>query len=238
MTPQDLLADGAARVGVALPADAAAAILRHCELVMSHSPRLGLSGRSSIEDLIREDVVDSLAVAPLLPEGASLLDIGSGAGFPGITLALARPDLSVVLCEPSRKRAAFLRLCLVDLDLPGVSLVQRRAEDLGRDGVHRAAHALLLARAVAALPTLAELGLPLLEVGGRLLAMKGPAAEREAQTAAGFIERLGGRVVGVQHLPSPLSGKDRRVVVVEKVAVTPDAYPRRPPALGRMPRGG
>jgi 16S rRNA (guanine527-N7)-methyltransferase len=169
-------------------------------------------------------VADSLVLLPFLGEARRVVDVGSGGGLPGLPLKIARPELEVTLIESDQAKAAFLVQAAARLGLRGVEVLAVRAEEAGRDARHREAYDVAVARAVAALPALVELCLPLVRVGGRLLAQK--TSGDEVAAAARALEMLGGEVVGVEAAAS--SARDKGVVViVAKVRPTPDAYPRR-----------
>jgi 16S rRNA (guanine527-N7)-methyltransferase len=169
-------------------------------------------------------VADSLVLLPFLGEARRVVDVGSGGGLPGLPLKIARPELEVTLIEADQAKAAFLVQAAARLGLRGVEVLAVRAEEAGRDARHREAYDVAVARAVAALPALVELCLPLVRVGGRLLAQK--TSGDEVAAAARALEMLGGEVVGVEAAAS--SARDKGVVViVAKVRPTPDAYPRR-----------
>lgn len=210
----ELIHEAARSPALPVSPEQAAALVRHCELIIRHGRRTNLTGRSDVEALIREDVADSLALVPLIKSRDRLLDLGSGAGFPGIPIAICREDLALTLCEPRRKRAAFLRLVIVELGLRTVELVAARAEGLATDPAHAGAYDVVTARAVADLADLARIAMPLLRDGGRLLAMKGPRAEDEAMSAAEAIGESGARLVAVHETPNPLAGKAHVVVEI------------------------
>jgi 16S rRNA (guanine527-N7)-methyltransferase len=192
----------------------------------------GLIGRPD-----RALLEDSLVLLDFLPPGAlRVIDVGSGAGLPGLPLRLARPDLSLTLLEANQRKAAFLVQTAATLGLSGVEVVARRAEDAGHDPRHREAYDFALARALAAMPVLVELCLPFVAVGGRLLAMKTDAAA-EAAAAVGAISRLGGELVKIGDAASAARSLGQ-VVVVEKVRPTPPEFPRRPGVPGRRPLAG
>ncbi len=163
------------------------------------------------------------------------IDIGSGAGFPGVPIKIARPDLRITLLEATGKKARFLEELIADLGLPGVSIVNERAETLAHDPEHREAYALAMARAVAPLRVLLELSLPFLRVGGHLAAVKGSGAEREVREAAHSLEILGGEVVAMRKVDVPGPGPEPTLVVVRKVQATPGRYPRRPGVPSKRP---
>jgi len=169
-------------------------------------------------------VADSLVLLPFLGDARRVVDVGSGGGLPGLPLKIARPELEVTLIEADQAKAAFLVQAAARLGLRGVEVLAVRAEEAGRHARHREAYDVAVARAVAALPALVELCLPLVRVGGRLLAQK--TSGDEVAAAARALEMLGGEVVGVEAAGS--SARDRGVVViVAKVRPTPEAYPRR-----------
>lgn len=190
----------------------------------------GLTGRPD-----RELVEDSLVLLPFLGTARDLIDVGSGGGLPGLALRAVRPELRVTLLEAHGRKAAFLIHATAVLSLTGVEVVAARAETAGHDPRLREAFELATARALAPMPVLAELCLPFVRVGGRLLAMKA-GADREVAEAEPAIRILGGRVVEVATAPSRLRAQGQ-VVVVEKVAATPGHYPRRPGVPQRRPLG-
>lgn len=155
----------------------------------------------------------------------SLIDIGSGAGFPGLPLKLLCPDLRLTLVESVGKKAAFLRHIVGLLALEYVEVLQARAETLGHDPQHRARYPVATARAVADLGVLVEYALPLLQVGGRLLAPKGAAIDAEVARAQQVCGLLGARLLTVEPVHLPAS-PPRTLVVIEKQTSTPPAYPR------------
>lgn len=177
-------------------------------------------------------IADSLVLLPYLAGAQRLVDVGSGGGLPGLPLKLARPELEVTLIEADQAKAAFLVQAAAGLGLSGVDVLAVRAEDAGRDLRFRETFDVAVARAVAAMPALVELCLPLVRVGGRLLAQKTDRAEVEAARQA--IKRLGGEVTAVETAASAARDKGL-VVVVAKVRPTPDGYPRRAGVPVRRP---
>lgn len=177
-------------------------------------------------------IEDCLVLVDHLGDARKVVDVGSGAGLPGLPLKIVRPDLELTLIEADQGKAAFLVHACASLGLTRVEVVARRAEEVGHDPRLREAFDAAVARALAPLPVLVELCLPLVRVGGRLLAQK---TEREDPGAAGHaIELMGGALAAVH--PSP-SGARRTgtVVVVDKVRPTPAVYPRRPGIPARKP---
>jgi 16S rRNA (guanine527-N7)-methyltransferase len=177
-----------------------------------------------------ELIQDSLVLVGHLSDANSLVDVGSGGGLPGLPLKIVRPQLSVTLIEADQAKAAFLVQACARLELSGVEVVARRAEDAGHDERYREMFDVAVARALAPMPVLAELCLPFVRVGGRLLAQK-----TDKDEAAGHaIEVLGGELASVDPAPST-ARRAGTVVVISKVRTTPAAYPRRPGIPSRKP---
>jgi len=173
-------------------------------------------------------VADSLVIVDHLGDATRLVDVGSGGGLPGLVLKIARPDLDVTLVEADQAKAAFLVQASAKLAVE-VEVVARRAEDAARDVRYREQFDIAVARALAPMRTLVELCLPFVRVGGRLLAQK-----TDIEEASHAIEVLGGRLESV--IATPSAARVRGViVVVAKVASTPDAYPRRAGLPNRKP---
>ena len=179
-----------------------------------------------------ELVADSLVLLDHLGDAHTVVDVGSGGGLPGLPLKIGRPDLAITLLEADQAKAAFLVQACAALGLPGVEVVARRAEDAGHDLRYREAFDLAVARALAPMPVLAELCLPFVRPGGRLLAQKTDREEVEA--AARALEVLGGSLESVHAAPST-ARRAGVVVVVAKVTSTPAEYPRRAGVPRRRP---
>ena len=177
-------------------------------------------------------VSDSLVLLEHLGNAKKLVDVGSGGGLPGLPLKIARPELSVTLVEADQDKAAFLVRACAALGLPDVEVVARRAEEVGQDPLYREAFDLAVARALAPMPVLAELCLPLVKVGGRLLAQK--TSSEDVDRAARAIDVLGGALNRVAAAPST-AREAGTVVIIDKSRPTPPAYPRRPGVPSRKP---
>ena len=172
-----------------------------------------------------ELVDDSLVLLEHLGDARTVVDVGSGGGLPGLPLKIARPDLNLTLVEADQAKAAFIVRTCAALGLHGVEVLARRAEAVGRDPLYRETFDVAVARALAPMPVLAELCLPLVRVGGRLLAQK--TESEDLAIAAHAIEILGGALRRVVAAPSAVRTAGT-VVIIDKVRSTPSAYPRRP----------
>ena len=177
-------------------------------------------------------IADSLVLLEHLGEAAKVVDVGSGGGLPGLPLKIARPALSLTLVEADQAKAAFLVRACAALGLRDVEVLARRAEDVGRDPLYRESFDAAVARALAPMPVLAELCLPLVRVGGRLLAQK--TAREDLERATNAIETLGGALNRVVAAPSD-ARRAGTVVIVDKLRPTPARYPRRPGIPARKP---
>jgi 16S rRNA (guanine527-N7)-methyltransferase len=200
--------------------------------------RFNLTAITDWDGVLVRHFLDSLSCLKALPQtdlsGLRVIDVGTGAGFPGLALKIVCPGMRLTLLEATRKKVTFLEHIVRVLDLE-VEVIHMRAEELGRDPTHRERYDWALARAVAEMPTLAEYLLPLVRVGGAVLAQKGEDATAEVQRAEAAIVTLGGRVR--QLVPVELRGlaETRYLVVVDKVAATPEKYPRRPGVPRKSP---
>jgi 16S rRNA (guanine527-N7)-methyltransferase len=164
-----------------------------------------------------------------------MIDVGTGAGFPGIPIKILYPNLKLTLVESVGKKAMFCQHVVQVLGLEQVDVVQARAEDLGQDPNHRERYDWAVARAVANLNVLSEYLLPLVRVGGAVLAQKGENGPAEAQSAEGAMHLLGGKLRQLIPVSLPGVADDRYLIVVDKVAATPPRYPRKPGIPAKQP---
>ncbi len=204
------------------------------ELVLERNQVMNLTAITEPKDVAALHLLDSLELAALAGlEAGRLVDVGCGAGFPGVPTAIARPGLQVTLLDSLGKRVDFLREACGKLGLENVECIHQRAEEFA--GARREAFDFAVSRAVAALPVLYELCLPLVKVGGKMLAMKSTNSDEEIQGAGHAAEILGGRVEWVKDYTIPTTDVVHRVVCVEKVKATPGKYPRRFALIKKQP---
>lgn len=204
------------------------------ELVLERNQVMNLTAITEPKDVAALHLLDSLELAALAGlEAGRLVDVGCGAGFPGVPTAIARPGLQVTLLDSLGKRVDFLREACGKLGLENVECIHQRAEEFA--GARREAFDFAVSRAVAALPVLCELCLPLVKVGGKMLAMKSANSDGEIQGAGHAAEVLGGRVEWVKDYTIPTTDVVHRVVCVEKVKATPGKYPRRFALIKKQP---
>ncbi|MCC7358015.1 MAG: 16S rRNA (guanine(527)-N(7))-methyltransferase RsmG [Anaerolineales bacterium] len=226
---EHLINGAKALLGLELTRDQIAAFQTYTDELRAWNARFNLTAITDDADIQVKHFLDSLSLLPLLRPGAPgrLIDVGAGAGFPGLPLKIMRPELAVTLVEATGKKAKFCEAVAARLGLTGVTVVNARAEDVGQDPAHRERYDWAVARAVAALPVLAEYLLPLVKIGGQAVAQKGANAPHEAQAAAAAVSLLGGGPAQLRPVALPGVAEARYVVVYPKLATTPRAYPRR-----------
>ena len=236
------LLNGAKALGLLLTADQQAAFQCYYEELVAWNQKFNLTAITEYEQVQVRHFLDSLSC--LLAEEAKFalrradaraIDIGTGAGFPGIPLKMVCPGLRLTLLEATGKKVSFLEHLVERLKLHRVTVVHARAEDLAHDPLHRQQYDLALARAVADLPVLVEYMLPFCQVGGWVIAQKGEAGAAEAWNAERSVTLLGGELRRVVPVELPGLSEDRSLVVIEKVSPTPEIYPRRPGIPSKRP---
>jgi 16S rRNA (guanine527-N7)-methyltransferase len=197
--------------------------------LLEWNQKVNLTAITDPEQIETKHFLDSLSVIPILREFVvkELIDVGTGAGFPGIPIKILLPDVNVTLVESIGKKVDFCREVTARLDLHGIQAVLGRAEELGQDPGFREKFDVGIARAVAQLDTLAEYLLPLIHLGGRMLAQKGHTGPEEVQKAEHAIRVMGGRLNKLVPITLPGICEDRYIIIVDKVSATPQKYPRR-----------
>ena len=219
----------AAAAGIPLNAEQAEKFETYHRMLIEANARFNLTRVPDDEaEAIDRNYLDCIApLAVGLPAAhASLIDVGSGAGFPGIPLAICLPETKIVLMDSLGKRVEFLQSVIEALHLNACA-VHLRAEDGARRPEYREAFDLATARAVAPLNLLCEYLLPFVKVGGQMLALKGPGLDEEVAAAENALAILGGRFLRSDALPIPGRDWDHRAAWIEKAAATPDKYPRK-----------
>ena len=235
----EVLVEGAARLGIDLDGGQVERFRSCYDELISWNENVNLTAVTGLEEVQERHFLDSLAVASALPETVldgrdRLLDVGSGAGFPGLPLKIAYPRIDITLLEATRKKTAFLRHVVDRLGLEGVEVVTGRAEEEAHRPEIRERFGAVASRALARLDVLAELCLPFCAVGGMMIAQKGQKVEEELRKARNAIETMGGRADGRDMLVASPVGIGT-LVVIEKIRETPTSYPRRPGIPSKRP---
>ena len=225
-TLEMLLKEGAHEYGVSLDDSKTAALLQYKRLLMEWNEKINLTAIEEDREVVLKHFVDSLSIMPFLKEIHHIVDVGTGAGFPGIPLKIAQPELEVVLMDSLEKRIGFLNAVISALQLKGITAVHSRAEDAGIASQYREKFDAAVARAVASLPVLLEYCLPMVKTGGIFIAMKGNIGSEiaDSRKALGI---LGGQVEAVKEFTLPGGDMKRNIIIIRKLRQTPTKYPRK-----------
>ena len=203
-------------------------------LLVEKNKFMNLTGITEPREVATLHLLDSLSLVPMADlAGKAVVDVGTGAGFPGVPLAIALPTSRVTLLDSLNKRIEFLKESCAAIGLANVECVHGRAEEFAAD--RRESYDFAVSRAVANLPMLCELCLPLVKVGGEFLAMKSSHTEEEIAEAKSAIAKLGGKIVAVADYTIPTTDVVHRVVRIKKVSPTPSKYPRRFAQIKKQP---
>lgn len=210
---------------------------RYDALLVDWNERMNLTAITEPRDVAVKHMVDSLTAydAALFSDAPTVIDVGTGAGFPGIPLKIFDPSIRLTLMDSLAKRLAFLEAVVEDLGLTGVTCVHARAEDAAHEPQRRERYDIAVSRAVARLPVLLEYTLPFVKKGGHLIALKGRTAEEEATDAKRALKLLGGRLETIRPVTLPGLSDKRAVLTITKIAPTPKAYPRKAGTPAKKP---
>lgn len=233
-----LLAGARALLNLELTPAQLAAFQIYSDELRAWNEKFNLTAITNPTEIQVKHFLDSLTLLKALPPDSprlSLIDVGAGAGFPGLPLKIVNPALQLTLVEATGKKAKFCEHIAQRLNLTGVTVVHARAEEAGQQRPHRERYDWAVARAVAEMPVLAEYLLPLVRRGGRVAAQKGKDAPAETYAAARAIQKLGGELEVITEIELPGIVEPRYLVVLKKIAATPPQYPRRPGLPGKDP---
>ena len=234
---EEILAARAAEAGIPLTAEQIGQFSVYHEMLLDWNTRMNLTALTAPEDVAVKHIIDSLTAydAALFDGARTLIDVGTGAGLPGIPFAVYAPHLTVTLLDALNKRVRFLTEVTAAMGLQNVRCIHARAEEAARTAEHRAAYDIAVSRAVARLPVLLEYTLPFVRVGGTLLALKGRAYAEEQKEARRAAEVLGGGRITARPVHLPGLDDVRAILTVTKERQTPAAYPRGGGAPTRRP---
>lgn len=199
----------------------------YMRLLQEWNEKVNLTAITEDNDIILKHFVDSLSIQEFLKDGDSIIDVGTGAGFPGIPVKIANDTLNVTLMDSLNKRVLFLDEVINKLKLKDIRAIHARAEELGRDKNYREKFDVVTSRAVANLSTLLEYMMPFAKVGGICICMKGPNIEEELKNAQYAISKLGGKLEKIENFMLAGSDNERNIIVVKKVKNISNKYPRK-----------
>lgn len=201
----------------------------YTKILLHYNQFMNLTRITQIDEIITEHFLDSLSIVnmSIIEDAQKLMDIGTGAGFPGIPLNIYYTDKDITLLYSQKKKIDFLDIVIDRLELESIETIHGRAEDIARDKAHRANYDIVVSRAVAPLPILLEYGIPFLKIGGHFIAYKGPNIDREIEDARNAMKVLGVEIVDVVEKNILNSEKTHIILVIKKIAETDKKYPRR-----------
>ena len=199
----------------------------YMNLLIEWNKKINLTAITEPDEIILKHFVDSLTISKYIPDGTKLVDVGTGAGFPGIPLKIYRQDIEITLLDSLQKRINFLDEVIRELNLEKIETLHSRAEDFGKDKKYREKFDIATSRAVANLATLSEYLLPLVKIGGKVISMKGSLIEEELENSKNAIKILGGKIERVDEFDLPNSDISRNIVLIDKIKETPNKYPRK-----------
>lgn len=227
----------ASAVGAPLTENQAAQFVRYAELLIEWNARINLTAITEPRDILTRHFADSLTALQVIPPASHLrlLDLGSGAGLPGIALKIARGELDVMLMDSVGKKMQFCETVIAALGLNGIRAVHARAEEVAHQANYREQFDIVIARAVAPLNTLVEYLLPFARVGAQVIAMKGSDAVAELEQARSAIKLLGGEVERVVETHLPNAPDKRTLISIRKISATKKLYPRQSGAPRNKP---
>lgn len=232
---QKILTDTLSAFDIVLTENQLAQLKQYYELLIEWNEKMNLTALTAPEDVALKHFADSLLLLRYcdIEKNARVIDVGTGAGFPGMVLKIARPDIQLTLLDSLQKRLGFLDEVCNELGFDDVELIHSRAEDGSRTEL-RDSFDIAVSRAVASLNTLCEYDMPYVKVGGRFIAMKGKEAQEEMSAAENAIHTLGGELLQKHDFILGEAG-ERSIIEIKKIAATPDAYPRRSKHIKNKP---
>lgn len=232
-----LIINGAKELGIELGKTQIQQLEKYAGLLVEWNDKMNLTAITDSEGIATKHFLDSLTAINTECVKGKVIDVGTGAGFPGLVLKIAKPEIELTLLDSLNKRLTFLKTVCAELNIEGVNMVHARAEDGGRDRQYRGTFDTVVSRAVANMAVLSEWCLPFLKKGGYFLALKGPLADEELKNAKRAITILGGKVEGVFEADIPFTDLKHKIIVVKKVGQTPLKYPRKPGIATKLPVG-
>lgn len=232
----DILEKGTALLGIDCDSEKINQLCTYSDMLKEWNEKMNLTAICDDEGIATKHFLDSMTALLTDKVNGKVVDVGCGAGFPGLVLKIMKPELELTLLDSLAKRLTFLNAVCDELGLSGVTTVHSRAEDGARK--MRESFDTVVSRAVANMTVLSELCLPFVKVGGYFLALKGPLADEELSAAKKAIEVLGGKVEGVFSAEIPFTDLNHKIIIVKKVRQTPMQYPRKPGIAAKSPIGG
>lgn len=207
----------------------------YMNLLLEWNEKINLTAIVEENDIILKHFIDSVTINKYLEKDNKIIDVGTGAGFPGLPIAILNNEKEITLLDSLNKRILFLQDVVNKINLQNVTAIHSRAEEFGKNKAHREKYDVVVSRAVASLNILLEYMLPLVKVGGKCICMKGSNIDEELESSKNAIKELGGKLVKREEFLLPDSDIKRNIIIIEKVKNTPSKYPRKPGTPVKMP---
>ena len=207
----------------------------YMKLLIEWNEKMNLTAIIEPEEIVLKHFIDSITILKEIEDNSKVVDVGTGAGFPGIPISIMNPTLKITLVDSLNKRLIFLQEVVNQLNLHNIEIVHARAEEFGQNKKYRGSFDISTSRAVANLSTLSEYLIPLVKVNGKAISMKASEAEEEINEAKKAIDVLGGKIEKIEEFNLPQSDIGRTVIIIKKEKETPNKYPRKPGTPSKEP---
>jgi len=229
---ENILIDGAQKIGIDLHKEQIIKFSRYLELLVQWNQKINLTSLKTPREIIIKHFLDSISCIKIInkyidTEGISVIDVGAGAGFPGMPIKIICPSIRLSLLEARKKKTTFLQKLTEEMNFQQVKILNGRAETFGKSIDYREKYDIAVSRAVAHLSVLSEYCLPLVRGGGLFIAQKGRSYKEETEKSLKTIQFLGGELIGVENIRIPFINQERYLLVIKKIKDTPSKYPRK-----------
>lgn len=223
----EILEKKAKKIGIVLNVKQIKNFFDYYLLLIEWNEKMNLTAITEVNDVILKHFIDSLTICKYIPQNAKIIDVGTGAGFPGIPIKICREDTQITLLDSLNKRVLFLQEVINKLDLKNIEAIHGRAEEVARNNKYREKFDVVTSRAVANMSTLTEYMIPFIKIDGLCIMMKGSDYKEELEKSQRAINLLGAELKNVEEFILPDSDINRSVILIDKVKSTPKQYPRK-----------